>query len=400
MFKQPIIFILICVAFITACQPAPPEVSKTVTQASAATATIALATDIPTEAPQDPTATVTLIPTLSETSTEIAATNTPIAQADSEAAVASTTDNTVAPEPSVTPTEVLSTEAATASPLPITATAVPATVTLAPTATPEPQETLLINNFTVSPNAAFRGDSVTLAWDVTGATFIQLDLIERGQTSAYNSATLRTLNGYGDENWLTNDTPSADIEVGGANQNTFVLTARDDAGNENSATVIVTLSCRDEAFFSAENKCGAEPPTQRNAAYQQFQNGAMIWLEGWPYIVVIQNGDVGSYGALNSRYYADNWNSSLPEDATPDQPAPAGCIKPLRGFGLLHANNATVRNVLGCAIGGETFYSSTNQYLLQKDFPGGVLGGNTADVPRYYALPNGGLFTVKGLPSG
>ena len=89
-----------------------------------------------------------------------------------------------------------------------------------------------------------------------------------------------------------------------------------------------------------------------NAAYQPFQQGFMVWLNGE--ILVF-------YGTSRSfQRYTDTWTEGV-DPQTSGEVAPAGLFAPVRGFNKVWANNPAVRNGLGWAIQAEQGAQATAQ---------------------------------------
>jgi len=77
--------------------------------------------------------------------------------------------------------------------------------------------------------------------------------------------------------------------------------------------------------------------------YQQFENGYMVWVRRTDAIYVMYNDD----GEPSWEVYRDFFVEGMPHDNNIS--APANRWEPVRGFGLLWRNNATVRTRIGWA---------------------------------------------------
>lgn len=83
-----------------------------------------------------------------------------------------------------------------------------------------------------------------------------------------------------------------------------------------------------------------------SSAVQNFQNGQMLWLDASPgNIYVFYNN--GTFQRFN-----DTYNAAVDPVSGGETP-PAGLFEPVRGFGKVWRENASVRNALGWAIGSE-----------------------------------------------
>jgi hypothetical protein len=99
------------------------------------------------------------------------------------------------------------------------------------------------------------------------------------------------------------------------------------------------------------------------AAYQQYQNGFMIWRQDTQDILIFA-GD-GMLSIIDIQFY-----QNLPDDQT--QPTPSGFINPINGFGRVWRNYDVIRNTLGWAISGETGYTATITSSDQSYYGGSI----------------------------
>jgi hypothetical protein len=148
-----------------------------------------------------------------------------------------------------------------------------------------------------------------------------------------------------------------------------VCTTPPPATLNNDPTVVQSLGCPVGSI------------TTLTTAIQNYEHGAMIYIQGTP----------GSIYALTTdgrfRRFDDTWTSSEPE--TGGETPPLGLIEPKRGFGKVWRNNLDVRGALGWAVTEEAGASSSVQlfdrgravFLPQRsetylliDEPGGVTG--------------------------
>jgi len=98
--------------------------------------------------------------------------------------------------------------------------------------------------------------------------------------------------------------------------------------------------------------CATTPPATRQSAWQPFQSGFMLWLEGEIFVLY--------GGAQTFQFYPDTFQSGVDPDASAEIPPP-GLLLPVRGFLKVWANNVPVRGGLGYATLGETGQPATVQ---------------------------------------
>lgn len=115
-----------------------------------------------------------------------------------------------------------------------------------------------------------------------------------------------------------------------------------------------TEPCPYSYFFEpAPAGCPLDEPTLSAAAEQPFENGLMIWLEATDSVYVF-------YRDQSWQRFDDDWS----EDQLESDPAivpPDGLYQPVRGFGKVWRENASVRQELGWALGPELGFDSMIQ---------------------------------------
>lgn len=111
------------------------------------------------------------------------------------------------------------------------------------------------------------------------------------------------------------------------------------------STMILTL-------FSATNPYQAQPDTgTTRAAYQLYENGAMIWREDTGAITVLSDRGNTALTIPEAAY------APLPDNA--DLNAPEGRVAPISGFGRVWAGVEGVRESVGWALREEVSYQAT-----------------------------------------
>lgn len=89
---------------------------------------------------------------------------------------------------------------------------------------------------------------------------------------------------------------------------------------------------------------GAPPiPTLTQAAWQPFERGFMIYLQGSPGSIYVISNDA------RFRRFDDTFVSGVDPESSGEAPPP-GLVEPVRGFGKVWRNNADVRAMLGWAL--------------------------------------------------
>jgi hypothetical protein len=218
-------------------------------------------------------------------------------------------------------------------------TATPVQTTLGPS----DGSPLRVDYFTVTPSTVTRGGTVTVSWQVVGASRLA---IWRADPEGRLAEAATDVAATG--SWTLD---LSEVYVSGAR---FLLFAADDAGNELEASTSVQVVCPHAYFFgqAAGSTCPAGDEATVQAAYQPFQNGFMVWrADSSEIFVFYQNsGQVGRY--------RDTWQGEyFPEEPPP----PYGLIQPQRGFGKVWYENQPVRDGLGYGIAPEAGYTMVYQ---------------------------------------
>ena len=220
----------------------------------------------------------------------------------------------------------------------------------------------VINYFRSDQIAVDRSATITLSWDVSNASRVNVQVVRpNGQ--------------FGQ--WFTDLPLVGTLSYRLPEENTeraqFMLSVEDAQGRQLAVqTLEVTVRC---PFSEGFNGC---PVTQANiaAAYQAFENGMMVWRGDTQQIVVLYND--GTYQTFN-----DTWTSSDPLD-TGETPRP-GLILPARGFGKVWAQQPGVRDRIGWATSTEASYNARIEtYLIPRDL-----------TATYLNLPDGRLLVLE-----
>ncbi|MBI5668644.1 MAG: hypothetical protein HZC41_11615 [Chloroflexi bacterium] len=230
---------------------------------------------------------------------------------------------------------------------------------------------LRVESFTASPNPVERGGTITFSWKVANAAEVRITRINPQGILTMDEALQQPLPASG--------TISVPVPEGYSTNIAYLLGATDANGVSISGEAVdVKLVCPFEQFIAPS--C---PLLQKsiNAAYQTFQNGAMVWREDAKEILVL-------YADQTYEVFQDMWTPG--ETIVTDTP-PDGLIAPARGFGKVWANNPDVRNKLGWATAAEASYRMTLETV-----PSGFGSHPTTNI--YFTLPDGRRVHQTGFP--
>jgi hypothetical protein len=213
------------------------------------------------------------------------------------------------------------------------------------TATSQPGVGPTISYFHADVQEADPGDTITLAWKAEDATSATLyHLMPTGQLGSF---------------WEVNVSGNFTYEIDLTERNNtgFVLFAGDDQGHIVQKTMFVSLRCPDTWFFTpAPDSCPAGPAVFSAAAEEHFEGGTMIWIEEQNLIYVLfDDGNSPQWSV-----FSDEWDEGEPEN-DPSLTPPPDFYQPVRGFGLIWRQQASVRDRLGWAVDSEIGFSSAVQ---------------------------------------
>jgi hypothetical protein len=213
-----------------------------------------------------------------------------------------------------------------------------------PTTTPVPSGPQLVS-FSASPSLIDRGGSTTLNWNVTNAVSVtvwRLDTAGR----LVESHTAQS----GSGSW-TLQLPSESL-----NSVEFRLYATGTNGATTEGSVAVQVRCPNTYFFNPPwTSCPQAPAAQVQAAFQQFENGFMVWRGDTNTIYVFVYG--GHFAS-----FVDTWKEG--ETYTLRDTPPTGRYAPTRGFGKVWFEaRQSGNNLLGWATVPERAYTA---YIQQS----------------------------------
>jgi hypothetical protein len=143
--------------------------------------------------------------------------------------------------------------------------------------------------------------------------------------------------------------------------------------------VTVTITCAQAMLgvYSSYPTCPTSAPLYTAAAWQSFEGGVMIWWSDTQQIWVLLNGD------QTVRVYDDTYQEGDPD---PADPAPAGLITPVRGFGKLWSALGGTESGLGWALSAEIGYQVARQAAGQVSYT------------TYMQGPDEGIYAVTFVP--
>lgn len=219
------------------------------------------------------------------------------------------------------------------------------TGSLPPTPAPTPTiaPTARVLSFEAAPNTATRGSAVTVSWQVTGSTKIGVWLVDGSGRMAASAP---------------NPAPSGSWTVTlpdyFSGQADFMIFADDASGIREQSSLSVRIVCSATYFFptTPDTVCPQGESREVQAAYEEFENGYMIWRADMSDIYALV--DTGEAYHIKDRWQGEM--ISFPE------PEPPGLYQPMRGFGRAWVDNPAVRTAIGWAVTFEEGYTMTYQW--------------------------------------
>lgn len=220
--------------------------------------------------------------------------------------------------------------------------------------------TPVVNNFDATPTSIEREGEVGLTWSVSGAAVVNVGRVSAVGQFVRDAEDLPatgslTLNALPDSFYVQE----------------FFLYAGDADGNGITERVSVSIACPYTFFmeFSVSPElCPLDEPAEFMGAYQLFDRGEMLWRSDRNTIIVLYND--GTYARFQDTF-TEGEEIDYP-DAVADVELSDENALPIRGFGKVWAQNQTVRDGLGFAIGEELGYTMQGQDVaagdLDRDF--------------------------------
>jgi hypothetical protein len=233
-----------------------------------------------------------------------------------------------------------------------------------------PDPDLVINAFQVSPNPVEHGGTVTLTWDVSGATSVSIYRLEELTGTPIGPIFLA-------EEMDFSGTLSYTLPLDHVNYASFSLDARDASGRVVTQEITTKVSCPFTDSLTVD--CPISQETVQ-AAYQPFENGHMAWFAHTDAIYVLYSD--GTY-----EQFPDTWVEGETFDVGDP---PDGRVTPERGFGKVWATQPGVRDKLGWGLGEEQGYSTPFETHLY--WPGPGVGQTTSE---HFRLPDNRVVHVE-----
>lgn len=204
--------------------------------------------------------------------------------------------------------------------------------------------TPFVNEFTVTPEGAKAGETVTITWRIDHVDQARLDIHDLSHSRS------DTFTGLAANGSLQYTIPSD-----------FSQWVVIELYGEKAGQPEATHSVRQIRILSA--------PFTTAAAFQPFENGFMIWRQDIDVIYVLFNN--GSY-----RTFIHAEFEPLPDNPV-TAPPPQGRVSPIRGFGRVWGNHSSVQSGLGWGLVAEYGYNASIELTansgLNISFPDGQI---------------------------
>lgn len=242
----------------------------------------------------------------------------------------------------------------------------------------------VILNFYAEPDPVARGGTVTVYWQVQNAEIVQIAQVS--PTGRYLRST---------EEIAQDGSRAFTILASDFYTATFFIYAGDRLGNGITDTLDVAVSCPYTFFVATEattDTCPVQAEATFPGAYQLFERGEAIWRGDRGEIIVLYGS--GTYETFPDTYvegetiaYPDGIATPTPQGTATPTPETALTV-PIRGFGKVWANNSSVRNGLGFAIGTEVGYG-----IVGQDVADGTTERNYSY--SYFTYPDGSVVELN-----
>lgn len=238
------------------------------------------------------------------------------------------------------------------------------------------EDEIAIDSFTADKETVGASESITFTWQTTNAPQVML----RAELPAEHTNDI-IVNELPPSGSYTMTMPAY---IGGDAAGTFYLHARDpdDSLRQATTSLEITLTCDNVFFFGESGDCVVEPAESAEAAYQTFENGALIWHGPTRSVYMLLDDETGAR-------FVETWDGT--SEITWSESPPDGLLLPERGFGWLWTNTAAVRDALGWATSPEQGYTMQ----IQR----GIVPNNPQEqYVLYFTTPDGR--TVRYIENG
>jgi hypothetical protein len=216
-----------------------------------------------------------------------------------------------------------------------------------------------VTRFDVQPLTTSRGGTVTVTWSLMGVNRARLEIWDTGTNALVSTIPALPASGA-----RAITLPST--LIGGAG---IIVAGDDNASLLPRAEIVVN-------FVPAPDHS-----TITSAAYQQYQNGFMVWRADAGTVFVFSGAGSGFFSSFAQPYL----------EALGDNPfgaAPPNLVRPINGFGRVWGNLDWVRSTLGWATAPEQAYTTT--IVLSQGTPVGFALPNN----HYVNLAQNGTWTL------
>jgi hypothetical protein len=185
-------------------------------------------------------------------------------------------------------------------------------------------------------------ETVLLDWNVQGTEAALIEVYSPADSTVPTRLLM---------NLPTAGTTTTTLPADRATETRFVLWGVNHGPVYNPAGIVARIIQR-ELILSALTP---PSPTSTQAAFQQYENGFMIWRADTGAVMVFSGSAGGQFLRFPENVYI-NWLN--PDYAT----APPGRIRPINAFGKVWNNVGAVSDLIGWAIGTEQAYTITIAY--------------------------------------